>query len=172
MMPCLLVLFSLDLLHTIWCRLVCRNSVGLNFIKTGLKCKFGLNPQSFSHELCLYITRFYENYSRSPCNRSCGCGQLARWVRSVSLKSIMWKFIIGHPGARNLLLQNSIEHQGIYVATVPRHLRHRLERGCIVGAFGCCRCKGLRDSCASAVNEGIRISSFLTLFSCQVDTIR
>ena len=30
----------------------------LNFVKTGLKCKFGVNPQSFSHELCLYITRF------------------------------------------------------------------------------------------------------------------
>ena len=30
----------------------------LNFVKTGLKSKFGVNPQSFSHELCLYITRF------------------------------------------------------------------------------------------------------------------
>ena len=37
---------------------VCRKSVELNFVKTGLKCKFGVNPQSFSHELCLYITRF------------------------------------------------------------------------------------------------------------------
>ena len=46
-----LVLFSLDVLHTLWCRLVCRNAVELNFVKTGLKCKFGLNPQSFSHEL-------------------------------------------------------------------------------------------------------------------------
>ena len=41
------------------CRLVCRNSVKLNFVKTGLKCKFGVNPQSFSHELRLYITRFF-----------------------------------------------------------------------------------------------------------------
>ena len=30
----------------------------LNFIKTGLKFEFGVNPQYFSHELCLYITRF------------------------------------------------------------------------------------------------------------------
>ena len=36
----------------------CRNSVKLNFVKIGLKFKFGVNPQSFSHELCLYITRF------------------------------------------------------------------------------------------------------------------
>ena len=27
----------------------------LNFVKTGLKCKFGVNPYFFSHELCLYI---------------------------------------------------------------------------------------------------------------------
>ena len=39
----------------IWCRL---NSVKLNFVKTGLKFEFGVNPQSFSHVLCLYITRF------------------------------------------------------------------------------------------------------------------
>ena len=45
-------------LHILWCRLVCINSVELNFVKTGLKFKFGVNPQSFSHELCLYITRF------------------------------------------------------------------------------------------------------------------
>ena len=49
---------SLEVLHTLWCTLVCRNSVKLNFVKTGLKFKFGVNPQSFSHELCLYITRF------------------------------------------------------------------------------------------------------------------
>ena len=49
---------SLDVLHTLWCTLVCRNSVKLNFVKTGLKFEFGVNPQSFSHELCLYITRF------------------------------------------------------------------------------------------------------------------
>ena len=33
----------------------------LNFVKTRLKFKFGVNPQppqSFSYELCLYITRF------------------------------------------------------------------------------------------------------------------
>ena len=56
LIPCLLVL-----LHTLWCRLVCRNTVELNFVKTGLKFKFGVNPQSFSHELCLYITRFYSS---------------------------------------------------------------------------------------------------------------
>ena len=50
--------FSLICLHTLWCRLVGRNSVELNFVKTGLKSKFGVNPQFFSHELCLYITRF------------------------------------------------------------------------------------------------------------------
>ena len=44
---------------SLWCRLVCRNSVELNFVKIGLKSKFGVNLQSFSHELCLYITRFY-----------------------------------------------------------------------------------------------------------------
>ena len=48
---------SLEVLHTLWCTLVCRNSVKLNFVKTGLKFEFGVNPQSFSHELCL-ITRF------------------------------------------------------------------------------------------------------------------
>ena len=32
--------------------------IWLNFVKTELKCKFGVNPLSFSHELCLYITRF------------------------------------------------------------------------------------------------------------------
>ena len=53
---------SLDVLHILWCRLVCRNSVELNFVKTGLKCKLGVNPQSFSHELCLYITRFVIAY--------------------------------------------------------------------------------------------------------------
>ena len=36
---------------------------GVKFRKDGLKCKFGVNPQSFSHELCLYIKRFY--YARS-----------------------------------------------------------------------------------------------------------
>ena len=40
----------------LWCRLVGRNSVELNFVKIGLKCKLGVKPQSFSHELCLYIT--------------------------------------------------------------------------------------------------------------------
>ena len=30
----------------------------LNFVTTGLKSKFGVNPQFFSHEQCLYITRF------------------------------------------------------------------------------------------------------------------
>ena len=55
MIPCLLVLFSIDVLRTILCRLVCRNLVELNFVKTGLKCKFGVNPQSFSHELSLYV---------------------------------------------------------------------------------------------------------------------
>ena len=34
---------SLDVLHTLWCRLVCRNSVKLNLVKTGLKSKFGVN---------------------------------------------------------------------------------------------------------------------------------
>ena len=29
-----------------------QKSVELNFVKTGLKCKFGVNPQLFSHELC------------------------------------------------------------------------------------------------------------------------
>ena len=48
----------LVLLHILWCRLVCRNSVKLNFAKTGLKFTFGVNPHSFSHDLCLYITRF------------------------------------------------------------------------------------------------------------------
>ena len=42
-----------EVLHTLWCRLVCRNSVKLNFVKTGLKFEFGVNPQSFSHELCV-----------------------------------------------------------------------------------------------------------------------
>ena len=55
---------SLEVLHTLWCTLVCRNSVKLNFVKTGLKFEFGVNPQSFSHELCLYITRF-------PTDRPC-----------------------------------------------------------------------------------------------------
>ena len=49
---------SLEVLHTLWCTLVCRNSVKLNFVKTGLKFEFGVNPQSFSHELCLYITYY------------------------------------------------------------------------------------------------------------------
>ena len=35
---------SLDVLHILWCRLVCRNSVKLNLVKTGLKSKFGVNP--------------------------------------------------------------------------------------------------------------------------------
>ena len=48
-------------LHVVAYPLVCRNSVELNFVKTRLKCKFGVNPQFFSHELCLYITRFYLN---------------------------------------------------------------------------------------------------------------
>ena len=55
---------SLEVLHTLWCTLVCRNTVELNFVKTGLKFKFGVNPQSFSHELCPYITRF------SSCSRA------------------------------------------------------------------------------------------------------
>jgi len=41
----------------------------LNFVKTGLKFKFEVNPQSFSHELCLYITRF-------ACHRPCMDGSL------------------------------------------------------------------------------------------------
>ena len=50
---------SPEVLHTLWCKLVCRlNTVKLNFVKTGLKFKFGVNPQSFSHALCLYITTF------------------------------------------------------------------------------------------------------------------
>ena len=47
------------------CRLVCRNSVELNFVKTGLKCKFGVNPQLFSHELCLYTTRFVQIHTHA-----------------------------------------------------------------------------------------------------------
>ena len=46
LIPCLLVLFSLEVLRSIWCRLVCSNSVELNFVKTGLKCKLRVNPQS------------------------------------------------------------------------------------------------------------------------------
>ena len=42
LIPCLLVL-----LHILWCRLVCRNSVELNFVKTGLKSKFEVDPQFF-----------------------------------------------------------------------------------------------------------------------------
>ena len=49
---------SLDVLHILWCRLECRNSVKLNLVRTGLKSKFGVNRNFFSHELCLYITRF------------------------------------------------------------------------------------------------------------------
>ena len=41
LIPCLLVFFSLDVLHTLWCMLVCRNLVELNFV---LKPKFGVNP--------------------------------------------------------------------------------------------------------------------------------
>ena len=80
-MPCLLVLFSLDVLRTIWCRLVCRNSVELNFVKTGLKCKFGVNPHSFSHELCLYITRFFQ-VPREPRERVTHISQSAYRIPS------------------------------------------------------------------------------------------
>ena len=38
----------------------------LNFVKTGLKFKFGVNPQFFSHELCLYITKFFRGTTSSP----------------------------------------------------------------------------------------------------------
>ena len=31
---------------------------GVKFRKDRVKFKFGVNPQSFFHELCLYITRF------------------------------------------------------------------------------------------------------------------
>ena len=51
LIPCLLVLFSLDAysLHGV----VCMQKFGeLNFVETGLKSKFGVNPQFFSHELC------------------------------------------------------------------------------------------------------------------------
>jgi len=46
LIPCLLVLFSLDVLHTLWYRLVWKNLI-LNFVKTGLKSKFWVNPQFF-----------------------------------------------------------------------------------------------------------------------------
>ena len=39
---------SLDVLHILLCRLVCRNSVKLNLVKTGLKSKFGVRPVIFS----------------------------------------------------------------------------------------------------------------------------
>ena len=71
LIPCLLVLFFLDTLHTHWCRLVCRNSVELNFVKTGLRSKFGVSPQFFSHEVCLYITRFI---FRQRSSVRCACG--------------------------------------------------------------------------------------------------
>ena len=70
LIPCLLVLFFLDTLHTHWCRLVCRNSVELNFVKTGLRSKFRVNPQFFSHELCPYVTRFFLSWRHSREKRS------------------------------------------------------------------------------------------------------
>ena len=59
-----------------WCRLVRRNSVELNFVKIGLKFKFGVNSQSFSHELCLCITRFRSLWT-SLARSYLSCG---RWV--------------------------------------------------------------------------------------------
>ena len=41
LIPCLLVLFSPDVLHT---QLGGRNSVKLNLVGSGLKSKFGVNP--------------------------------------------------------------------------------------------------------------------------------
>ena len=45
---------SLDVLHILWCRLVCRNSVKLNLAKTGLKSKFGVNPYFFSWAMSVH----------------------------------------------------------------------------------------------------------------------
>ena len=71
--PCLLaLLFPFMCLHTLWCRLVCRNSEELDFVKTRLKCKFGVNQQSFSHELCQYIMRFYLNERGGFCGARIG----------------------------------------------------------------------------------------------------
>ena len=96
LIQCLLVLFFLDVLHTLWCMLVCRNSVKLNFIKTGLKPKFGINPYFFSHELCLYITRFYI-HSQSNNHQK---------LASISQRRIcMWKwFLYYHLLMRKLVL--------------------------------------------------------------------
>ena len=58
--PCLLVLVSLDVLHTlcVFVSLNCR--ILVNFAKSGLISKFGVNPSFFFHGGSLYIiiTRF------------------------------------------------------------------------------------------------------------------
>ena len=46
----------------LWCRLCTQKFDKLNFLKTGLKSKFGVNPYFFPHELYLYITRFGSDF--------------------------------------------------------------------------------------------------------------
>ena len=89
---------SLDVLHILWCRLVCRNFVKLNLVKTGLKSKFGVN---FSHELCLYITRF----SREA--------RLWRVSNLYMLYTLIYMYIVHEIGAKIGLIW-IVRHYGCY----------------------------------------------------------
>ena len=58
-MPCLLALFFLDVLHTHWCMLIHAEIWRVKFRKDRVKFQIWGKPAIFSHELCLYITRFH-----------------------------------------------------------------------------------------------------------------
>ena len=55
LIPCSLVLFSLHVLHTLWYRLVCRNSVNLSFLKTELKSKLGYTHNFFLWAMSIHV---------------------------------------------------------------------------------------------------------------------
>ena len=63
LIPCSLVLFSLHVLHTLWCRLVCRNSVNLSFLKTELKSELGYTHNFFLWAMSIHV----HNKIHQPC---------------------------------------------------------------------------------------------------------
>ena len=62
LIPCLHVLLSLHVLHTLWMH-ACRQKFGvkLNLVGRGLKSKFGVKPVIFFSWASLYITRFIKS---------------------------------------------------------------------------------------------------------------
>ena len=67
---------SFDVLRTLWCRLCMQKFGEVKFRKDRVKIQIWGKPVIFSHELCLYITRFQGGYRSDAANKLHACRNL------------------------------------------------------------------------------------------------